>query len=56
MHMIFTEEEKEWINLNKFGWSTKPKCPKNIKDSINKKKKIINSQVNRKAADYIGRR
>lgn len=44
MHMIFTEQEKEWINISKWGWTLKKGCPENIKKSIERKKKIINSQ------------
>lgn len=44
MHMLFTEQEKEWINLRKWGWPLKRDCPKNIRKSIERKKKIINAQ------------
>lgn len=44
MHMIFTEEEKRWINKRKFGWPIISNCPSNIKKSIQEKKQILNNQ------------
>lgn len=41
MHMIFTEEEKEWINMRTFGWTLKQGCPEQIRKQIERKKKII---------------
>lgn len=44
MHVLFTEKEKEWIFKDTFGWPVKRDCPKDILESINGKKKILNSQ------------
>ena len=45
MHMLFTDKEKEWIYVDKFGWPIKSGCPDDIKASINKKKEKINKQM-----------
>ena len=45
MHMIFTEKEKEWIDTRKFGWPIKTGCPADIKKEIEKKKKILDEQM-----------
>lgn len=44
MHMMFTEEEKEWIDMRTFGWPIKKGCPKEIRESIERKKRKIDSQ------------
>lgn len=44
MHIIFTEEEKRWIDTKKFGWPIKEDCPEEIKKRIEKKKSAIDSQ------------
>lgn len=44
MHMMFTEEEKEWIDMRTFGWPIKNGCPKEIRESIERKKRKIDSQ------------
>ena len=44
MHMIFTEEELEWINTREFGWPIKDRCPENIRAIIETKKKAIDNQ------------
>lgn len=51
MHMIFTEEEKRWIVVNKFGWPIKSGCPSKIKKSIEKKKNEIKNQFKGGAAN-----
>lgn len=41
MTVIFTEEEKEWIDMKPFNWTIKKGCPENIRESIeNKLKKL----------------
>lgn len=45
MHMIFTEEEKKWIDKNKFGWPIIEGCPERIRDNIEQKKKKIEFQM-----------
>ena len=44
MHVIFTDEEKEWIHTDKMNWPIKKGCPKKIKESIENKKNKIKSQ------------
>lgn len=41
MHIIFTEEEKEWIEKEPFNWHIKKGCPEELKDKISKKLKCI---------------
>lgn len=41
MHVIFTDEEKEWINMKPFNWTVKDGCPENIKKEIEKKLKVL---------------
>lgn len=45
MHLFFTDEEKEWMHLDRFGLPLKSKCPADIKKSIDKKKKILSDQM-----------
>ena len=45
MHMLFTDEELKWINTREFGFPIKPGCPEKIKESINRKKSIVNNQA-----------
>lgn len=45
MHIIFTEEERRWMEMRKFGLPIKENCPSDIKKSIEKKKKISKNQV-----------
>ena len=52
MHMIFTEQERNWIDMSKFGWPIKSGCPKEIKNAIEKKKQIINDQFDREAVSH----
>lgn len=44
MHMLFTNEELKWIDTKTFGWPIKRSCPKDIRENIEKKIKIISSQ------------
>lgn len=46
MHLIFTENEKEWINMKPFNWTIKKGCPKKMKKSIEKKLRLLNKQAN----------
>ena len=46
MHMLFTDEEREWMDTKKFGMPIKKGCPDKIRKSIEKKKRIIDSQKN----------
>jgi len=41
MHVIFTDEEKEWINMKPFNWTVKDGCPERIKKEIEKKLKVL---------------
>ena len=51
MHMIFSKEEKQWMNMNVFGCPIKENCPDHIKKSIKRKKDIIDKQstINRRS-------
>lgn len=44
MHVLFTENEKAWIMLRTFGWPIKTGCPDEIRQSIQRKKRILESQ------------
>lgn len=44
MHIIFSEEEKKWIDTRTFGFPIKEGCPAKIRESINKKKAALDSQ------------
>jgi len=44
MHMLFSDSEKKWIYLDKFGWPIKSGCPDSIRKSIAKKKQAIIEQ------------
>lgn len=37
MTIIFSEEEKEWINKTPFHWTIKKGCPENIRETLKKK-------------------
>jgi hypothetical protein len=37
MTIIFTDEEKEWIDKTPFRWTIKKGCPENIRTSLKKK-------------------
>ena len=37
MHMLFSDREKEWINMKVFGWRIKQGCPDDVRKSIEKK-------------------
>lgn len=57
MHIIFTDEEKRWVNTKTFGWPIKDGCPDGIRKSINEKKKLLDEQIgSRKYADKVLRR
>lgn len=45
MHILFSEEEKEWIYLREFGWPIKRGCPSDIRKAISKKKELLNNQI-----------
>lgn len=44
MHILFSEEEKKWIDTRTFGFPIKEGCPAKIRESINKKKAALDSQ------------
>lgn len=46
MHLIFTEEEKEWINKQLFNWTVKKGCPDNIKKTLEKKLQLLAGESN----------
>ena len=41
MHIVFTEEEKIYINMNFLNWEIKKDCPNNLKKSIIEKIELI---------------
>ena len=47
MHILFSDEEKKWINRRSFGWTIKKGCPDEIRHSIENKKKKLDNQMNR---------
>ena len=44
MHILFSDEEKKWIELRVLGWPIKKNCPDKIRRSIEAKKKEIERQ------------
>ena len=46
MHVLFSEEELEWVNKKTFGWPIKDGCPDTIRKAIRKKKQLIANQMN----------
>ena len=44
MHIIFSKEELNWIDTDKWGWKIKKGCPDSIRKSIEKKKYYLNNQ------------
>lgn len=38
MIIIFTEDEREWMDTKTIGWPIKDGCPSDIRESIEKKK------------------
>lgn len=44
MHVIFTDEERRWINFKIFGTKIINGCPEHIRKSIENKMKLINNQ------------
>lgn len=44
MHVIFTDEEKRWIDRSSWGWLIKAGCPENIRKAIERKKQMIAKQ------------
>ena len=43
MHMVFTDEERNWLYTNRFGLPLKPNAPPRVKESIERKKKTVNA-------------
>lgn len=43
MQINFTENEKKNIDMTPFNWKPKDGCPKSIKNSIERKLKLIKS-------------
>jgi hypothetical protein len=42
MHIIFTDEEMEWLDTSKsFAWKIKDKCPQRIKEVLSKKLELL---------------
>ena len=50
MHLLFTDEERMWIDAKVFGWRIKEGCPEKIRKSIEEKKKKSDNQRVIKAA------
>lgn len=44
MHLIFTEEEREWIDMKPFDWKIKDGCPKELKKQIERKLKLLKNE------------
>lgn len=53
MHVLFTKQELEWVNTKAVGFPIKEGCPYSIRNSIEKKKHLINNQ-NLEDAIYAG--
>lgn len=37
MHVMFTEEELQWINKKRFSWTVMSGCPQKLRTSIDRK-------------------
>ena len=48
MHIMFTEEENEWIDKKLFNWTVKAGCPADIRKNLEKKLFILNENIQRK--------
>ena len=47
MHIIFTDEEMEWLDKSKpFAWTIKDQCPQRIKEVLSKKQELLNKKKN----------
>lgn len=45
MHIIFTDEEMEWLDTSQtFAWKIKDECPQRIESVLNKKLQLLNQQ------------
>lgn len=43
MHIIFTDEEMEWLDISKpFAWKIKDQCPHRVKEVLRKKLELLN--------------
>lgn len=45
MHLIFSEDEKVYIDTKNFGWLIKKECPQKIRKTIERKKKLLDEQM-----------
>lgn len=41
MHIIFSEDEKKWIDKKLFNWTVKSGCPEDVRKSIEVKLKVL---------------
>ena len=41
MTVIFTVEERKWIDMKPFAWTVKNGCPEDIKKSIERKLTLL---------------
>lgn len=53
MHVIFTEDERKWIDFNVFGLRIKRGCPDKVRESIENKKLLLDSQFDDKKIKKI---
>ena len=44
MQIVFTEEERKWIEIKPFSWNVKKSCPKTIEKTIREKMKTIKTK------------
>ena len=44
MHIVFSEEEKRWIDKNLFNWTAKEGCPEDVRKSLEHKLKLLNKK------------
>ena len=47
MHVMFTEQEDEWLVKEPFNWHVKEGTPENIRKSIEKKLELLNGKPQR---------
>jgi len=44
MHIMFSDAERNWMDMKKFGCPIKSGCPADIRRSIERKKKLLKKQ------------
>lgn len=54
MHINFTEEEKEYLDIRNFKIKIKDGCPKKVRDSIEKKTSVLSDYSDTLKNNFFG--